>query len=274
MAMLPLENYILEFVNYGVIVILILIAVEVFKVIFSGGKKEGEEPKTGEEKGWWSKWREKAKNAARKEKTKLLNETIVEQKEIDLLDGTVQSAKKALDSVNKVIDNEEIKDASERDEIVSNLDKLKSDLEAAKGEYRKVGKVTWRQEKKFDKLLKVLKKKEGEAEDFKTEDFKALKGFENNILKLHQECADELGIVLKHYKDISANIGQLKAVITFPAPLTSPSSVTPFFPLFPVLDEIRANLDHAIYELKNVYKKQEDVYTEVTAIMSKVKQLW
>ena len=265
-----LENVaqnILDFVNYGITLIVLMLLWEVFKffsgpsAVAAGGTLAG---------GVKDLLTRKAKKWAHGDSAKLLNEYLEEQKETSLLHDTVESAEAALTETERIIGDKEIADEAHRDEYVELLKDVGHKLDAARGQYRQVKRATFRQERKTGELLEKL--------DDRGMDTKGIKALENNILKLHQECIVELDTVLTHYGKIKSEMRAVEKLTPIPA---VPGAVA--VPTWPVdistihaalLNKIKTNLEDAKYKLTAVYNKQLQIDKEVQGIISHAKRLW
>lgn len=250
-----LSKAILNFVNFGITILVLLLIWEGIR--FIAGPKGETAKATGARLTDWKK--SPVLNMIKKERsryrTRLLNDYLQEQKETQFLDGAVKAAQKALVAVEKARSDKEFKTEGERDEMVKAVEEVEEHLKAVKHRYRRVNKATWRQEREMGPLLEKMRKEGKDVNDLIT--------LENNILRLHKECITEADKVIGHYDTLKTNLTAIKHLTGFPTTIADS-----------VLKDMQDNLQDEVYELEAIYKKQVEADKEVQGIISKVRPLW
>ncbi|MEK6951039.1 MAG: hypothetical protein AABX13_04930 [Nanoarchaeota archaeon] len=255
-----LAKAILNFVNFGITILTILLIWELIRLVM--GPKPGEAASAvGNRLTDWKKSPvlKAIKKGRGRWNTRMLNEYLQEQKETQFLNEAVKASQNALAAVEKVRGAKEITSEKERDEMVNAVEELEAHLKAVKHRYSRVKRATFRQERALEPLIKKWR----EA----GKDVQELIALENNLLKLHKECLAEVDTVMNHYGRLDGHLKVVKSYPSFPIALSGSPLETP-------LKEMQNNLQDEVYELEEIYKKQVEIDKEVQAIISKVKPLW
>lgn len=256
-----LAKSMLTFVNYGITIVFILIIVEVIKLISFGGTGAAVSRRlTDWQKSPVLKFLGLTKVQQARAKTRLLSEYVEEQKATGLLDDARAAAQDALREVQHTKAGAQITE-KERDDTIQKIEGLRDKLKEARGEYRRVNKATWRQERQMGPILQKLKDEGQNVND--------LVSLENNILKLHKEIIDEVDNALNQFDKMKADVKALKdePATHFPLTIAGGALATP-------LNNVGTNLKHVAYKLTEAFDKQTEVDKEVQGIISKARQMW
>lgn len=273
MVLEELGQNILNLVNYGITVIIILMAIEAWR-FFSHGGTAG---KVGAGLTDWDKSPvlNFIKKRQGRSKTKLLNEYLEEQKETELLNKAVESVNNALAEVKKIQSAGKINKA-ERDAFLTVVSDVPTKINAAEKEYRRLNRRTWRSERDMKPIIEKM-------EDAKM-DVGDLQKLEEHILILHKECADEIKVADALYDaEVKPNLDKLKNLndTQFAAgaggylqlPAVIPRARAPAS-IGKVLDALKVSLAKDEFQLKAAYDKQLEADKEVQGIVSIAKRLW
>lgn len=254
-----LSKAILNFVNFGITILVLLLIWEGIR--FIAGPKGETAKAVGSRLTDWKKSPvlNMIKKGRSRYRTRLLNDYLQEQKETQFLDRAVKAAQKALAAVEKARSDKEFKTEGERDEMVKAIEEVEKHLKAVKHRYRRVNKATWRQEREMGPLLEKMRKGGKDVKDLIT--------LENNLLKIHKDCVTEADKVISHYEALKGELKAVKSYSGFPVTISGSPLDTP-------LKDMQNNLQDEIYELEDIYNKQVEADKEVQAIISKVRPLW
>lgn len=257
--------------------ILVPAAIYYLWLVFKGGTEGRKaEEKDGKNILGWGK--EKVNKMVRNSKTKLMNEYIEEEKELKLLDEVVKARDEALDVVKEILGKGEIKDVAEGKEVLTSVEKVKKALDTARKEFRRLKSRTWRQERRFDKLVKEFKDKD--------KDVARLDMLEKQILEKHNEAIghlddaiNEYGTVLPLANTFNTEFTKISGskVIVWPHKLVvsgpSKSRLSPVrAPLMMILPKLEA-LDVKDSHFKKAEEAEKAAITAVNAVILEAREL-
>ncbi len=156
----------------------------------------------------------KAKGGERRKKTALLNEYIEEEKELKLLDEALVARNEAVDYVSDILRVAGgFKNEVAKNMMIGLIEAVANKLHDAKREFRRVNKRTWRQETRFQDLIKEFKDK--------SKDVKRLEVLENDVLQKHKEAIDALDKAIDAAEDlVQAAQKEASTHTAFPSPFT------------------------------------------------------
>ncbi len=154
---------------------------------------------------WWNKFQ----SNARRQKTAAMNQYVEDRKEMELLENAGDALNSAKVAVEAVHGPNEFKSWREKDTIISLTEKIKTVLEKARNEMRRVKSRTSRTQKRFHTAIAELKKRKGELRG-KEKDVERLEALESNILLKHKEVETRIAGALAAYA--SKVVGQLSII--------------------------------------------------------------
>src|SRR3989338_3097402 len=205
-------NTILDFADYGLVVLILLLVWEIIQFIKGGTDAKTKSVSELNLTDWskspilkmsgFNRWRRRANTAQ-------LNTYLEEQKETELLNEAVKQAQEALAKANQIVNSASI-DSTSRNDLMRETRQLKVKLGDARKEYKGVNRNTWRMYRRTNTVLEKMKKKD--------EDTTQLIALENNILKLHKENVTELDKVLAEFANMGKALDEVDKV-KLPSPL-------------------------------------------------------
>tara|TARA_Y100000310_G_scaffold330279_1_gene401653 strand:- start:4 stop:846 length:843 start_codon:yes stop_codon:yes gene_type:complete len=267
---------IVQFANWGVTVVIILLIWTVLQAAGLVGKKTGATKRlTDMEKSPVMTWLKANKKGKKRWMSKLMNEYTAQQKEEEKLELAEDELDALLDTLRDVHGGKEFKDHNQVVLLRKHAENFKGQLRSAKNYFRRLRKDTWRQNSSFGKILDKLKENEVDTSE--------IEALERDILKLHKEAADEVSSAESSYsKDFMGSnhwkrVGKLNRKDHFADKSTGQPYVLPAAPgsTTPVAEgTIKALLDEAekdVYKLKDAWKKVGEAKQHVQGIIAKTK---
>ncbi len=256
MALEGLAKDILSYVNYGITIVVILLLIEVGRL---AGRLlgMGTETKVGKRlldfkkspvlnllKGE-DKKAKRARKAAAREKTALLNEYVEERKELEL----IEKAQTELGNfVVKLTGGEKIA------EVEKLFGKFKKAVEKADKEVSRLERKTFRQERRYHQLIQEL-----EDAGIRPNDLSAVKVYEKDLLVQH----DNVVKAIEEVKKVLGKIGnQLKKKNA--TKLLSAGGAA----------AVQTETDVVDKGLKDAKKAQEQAYKETESIIAAFQKFW
>jgi hypothetical protein len=209
-----------------------------------------------------------AQKGASRRKTAMMNEYIEEEKELKLLDKAIKAKDDALEIVGEVLTKKEITNDGEKNSIIAAVNLVETELKAAKTEFRRVKGRTWRQERRYDALVKEFKDKD--------KDVKNIEVLERQILAKHNEAIGLLDTNITAYHNAVSNLHQITLVGIFPFGLTAPAP-TPGA-AGPVSNAVRTSLTNikatlTALDLSAVETAQKEAIKAVQGIITESREL-
>ncbi|MBT4651287.1 hypothetical protein HOC13_02075 [Candidatus Woesearchaeota archaeon] len=203
-----------------------------------------------------------SKKDAKKEKTTALREYVGDEKylkKLSLVDLELSDAEEELEGIynkRKFYSIDEVKT------LAKTFSNLKESLNDLKRNFRKLKKITWRQESKMEKLLRDY-----EEAGVDEKELGPIKVLEKNILGLHEESAKFVEGAEKEIEGISNNLKKsAKAKISGPINFTATTKKT-FDGWFGKMENVKKNLEEA-------EDKQEKALENMRGIIAKIKPAW
>ncbi|MBI4981277.1 hypothetical protein HZC30_07030 [Candidatus Woesearchaeota archaeon] len=214
-----------------------------------------------------------AQKGASRRKTAMMNEYIEEEKELKLLDKAIKAKDDALEIVGEILTKKEITNDGEKNSIIAAVNLVETELKAAKTEFRRVKGRTWRQERRYDGLVKEFKDKD--------KDVARLDVNEKIILEKHNEAITKLnGLISGYHTTVSDPLSVIKSISAFPFSLTTGPSPTPGAPAPPlptaleVNDAVRAFKSYfETLDVKEVEDAQKTAIQAVQGIVTETREL-
>ena len=250
--------WVVELAHWGITILVIMLAIEVWKFI-SFDNKAGEKVKeTGSSLFNWAQKKNplssegrKQRNVerdAKREKTKILNEIIEEKKELELVEKAKAEAE---EYITQIDDFEAKRMASSKPIPLQGLLKgfadLKKTIKEAGKEIRRLKRTTFRQERQSKKLIQDL-----EDAEVNVKEVEKVKALENQILAAHDA-------MIKHFEGMV--IGSLKRI---EKELTARKSIT----------VLKTAVENLSYELDNTIKNLKQSYKDVEGLMALFQKYW
>lgn len=206
---------VVNLIGYAVWIVAILFFINLIQAVVGFGSGRTGDALDVKESGKWIY--NKFKTGERREKTRLMNEYIEEEKELKLLDAALLAQDQAVETLTKTLRAGKIENIAELNGMVTAVEIVNKELEAAKTEFRRVRGRTWRTERGFNKLVKEFKEKNKDVEQ--------LDILEKKVLAKHDEAIPALNTAINAVDKVLNDIksfaeGVAKAVKTTPFPLT------------------------------------------------------
>lgn len=253
MALETLANGILGLVNWGITIIVVMFLWECYKFI-TGGSEGGKEVAAKAGKKIWKHMpgtRARAKRVTKKE----MNEYIMEEKEEQKLD----EVKNALSTIVADLEVFVRKPASppEAQKFLKTVGKLGDKIKDAKKYFRGLNRRTSRAQTGINRLFDYMKDK-GVKDD---ELVRKVKVFEDTILKLHEQTAQEVGKVEAEY----ASINNLPAMEKLRLE-SAGSSASP--PVNREIDDLLKAFEYMAALLENAYEHQTKAKQQLQGVIA------
>jgi|SRR3989339_1268097 len=266
-----IANYIIEFINYGITIVILMIVYEVGSLLFH--------KKVTDRLTDWNKspvltalgLNEKGK---RKKMTKLLNEYVEDEKELEMIDKVEDEVNNAVALVESVVQSNSLskKNTSDILQYIKEKGNIDGALSDAITHLRRVEKKqTWREEKEMGKLIQKMKEKK-----LDTSRFEAL---ENDILAKHRAARESLEKAkLYWHSNIQSATAQLNHLYsgstTWPISGAHTGVRVNGVDLGVVITALNHSLkDHSFIGLiESAKNEQKDVISDVQGIMVEMRQ--
>ncbi len=272
-----LAQAVLGFVNWGITIVVIMLIWEVIQFIRGGSEDRGAgssgigKKSLGEIKEGFNKWtgreevekKKKVKRAASREETKLLSEYIEEKNEL----GLIAEAQKKLTEFDVIVNGAVSSGSIPRIKFTEAYKALFEAVKEAGENINKLKRVTFRQERRSDQLIKELDK--AGADD---KVLQKLRAAENDILKKHDELIKEIATALTILQD-SGLIGKAVNEITKKSRAAS-IPITAGTPIEQNIGFIHGELDTVEANLKVATKAQKEAYDMVEGLIAQFRKLW
>ena len=261
--------WVVELAHWGITILVIMLAIEVWK-FFTFDNKAGEKVKeTGSSLFNWAQKKNplsgegrKQRNVerdAKREKTKILNEFIEEKKELELVEKAIEENNSlwvALENLFNLKIPPITPKIKEIKDLFTDLNKTVTELDR---EFSRLNRATYKQERACGKLIEDLE----DSEVNKTV-LEQAKVYEKEILKFHD-------LAIKSLNRVKTMLGQLKTVAFDLSPskwlktLGTDNFGSPHF-----YSELKA-----IYsDLEEIKKAEEQVITQTEELISYFQKYW
>lgn len=267
-----LANTILNFVNFGVTILVIMLLWEIFRFVFIGtggalhkaGKKslgevwEGVQEFTGRKE---VKEKKKIKRQASRVKTTLLSEYLEEKKELELLDVVRQ----ALAEFSSAVSNGMARgfpDKSAIQEFKKRNDDLQGAVRDATKEVARLKRTTFRQERRSQKLIKELANV-----GIDKSDLDKIRSLENEVMIQHEEVIRVMATLSSTAHKIDAQGGAIGSTKAVRLPPSNSALQNRLYAIRSLLPTFTAALDET-------EKAQTRAYKEVEGLEVKLRSLW
>ena len=270
-AALGLESlalWLLEFVNWGISILAIMLIWEFMRLINMGRKSDPAMAAGGMAKNLWSHIPGTAGNARRTHKREL-NEYIMEKVEEKELDELKASASTILSDF-EVLANRKYFTQGQQLNLIRAVQAFGDLLNDNARKFRSLGKATSRSDNSLDKMFNYFKSKGIKVPQ-------EVKALENNIMVLHRDTAKEIQEVQDLYREItdSEPLKKFKAIpkVAFDkGPYKVETNSDPFT-LAHLYDLVKHFRDEK-FLLEEAYKKQAEAEREMLGIIEQTRTLY
>ena len=254
-----LAQTVLNFVNWGITIVVIMLIWEIIQFIRGGTEERGEnssgigKKSLGEIKDSFNEWtgraevekKKKVSRAASREETAMLNEYVEEKKELEKIDSAVEEGKNFLATLN----TPKIKAS----EVKSGFTKLDKAIQAAGKETSALKRNTWRERRKMKDLYQAL-----DGAGVSKGEIQKVQALENSILERHN-------YVIAALAKAAGSMGRLNA--------TANSAKDPLPPK--TLTSIReAMIKEITPSLQNAQGSQRSAYKDTEGLIAKIRAVW
>jgi hypothetical protein len=265
MVLEQVANTILDFVNYGITILIILLVIEIFKFIGVGNVKAA-----GSKIKDWKKLpaMKSIRKRAHRAKVKELNEYVREQKEAQHI-NLVETARKEIVTLVQYVRSEKNLTESNFKGIEEGVNKLDKQVNESLDYFKKVTSATRRQERKTGKLIKALEDNDADVTQIKT--------YEAQILAKHDETKELLNRCRLHVNDkvlvalvALQNSRTITGSAAWPIPFRTGNA------LDVSLKKLQGQLDATNFKQMIVAadKAQHEAIRDVQGILAKARPLW
>lgn len=261
-----LAKAVLDFVDWGVTIIIILIIWEVIQLVKVATEKGYKSGPSSQARGWaagaFKRWRHSSN-------TKQLNEYLEDQKEAQFITNLRKARLDATDAVSHLLGSKEMT-KGDLARLGESLDAVHDRLDEALHEFRKLDRKTLQQERGTKKLFDVMADKGLKVTN--------LKVYEDNILKLHKETKELLNEAATHFKEkvlekytllkTLAEEGVKAKTFAWPVPLSFVKTE---------ITDIRTQLTDKttfVDKLELAEQKQDEALKEAQSILAESRKLW